>query len=339
MRQYKYMRAAALLMACGMTVLTAGCSSSTQIGGKNVKVEKAEKVEKDTLEADSVVVSVGDETATYQELLVYMYILKTRYQDVFGDEVWSYKVDGERTMSSVAREQVISMITEMKVISRRAAELGIEISGDEREDIRKYAQTICDGADQTDVDAYMLDVEKVTDVYCENEIANRVYDACINGLATNISDEDAKQIIVQYIYLQTSGINQSGVEVVLSQEQVDKRRTEAKKLLKTAKTTDDFLSFAQANTEANEAQITFGRGDMSDEFTNAAMALTAGQLSGVVEAPEGFYIIYCVSDNEAELTIKKREELIAQAQKANFETQYKEWAAGYEVEVSPLVLS
>lgn len=339
MRRRICIRTMAVLLACGMAVTAAGCSGpSSKTGGNAGRVEKAEKVEKRKLESDSVVVSVGDETATYRELLVYMYILKTRYQDVFGDQVWSYKVDGERTMRSVAIEQVVNMITEMKVISRRAADLGIEISNDEREDIRQFAQTLLDKADKADVDSYMLDVDTITDVYCENETANKVYDACINGIATNISDEDAKQITVQYIYLQTSGKNQSGVDVVLSQEAVEARRAEAKALRRSAKKAADFKAFAQANTEADEAQITFGKGDMSEAFTNAAMALMPGQLSPVVEAPEGFYIIYCVSSNEPELTVKKREELIAEAQKANFESQYREWAAGYEVEVSPLVL-
>lgn len=61
---------------------------------------------------------------------------------------------------------------------------------------------------EQDIAAYNLDVDTMTDVYCENEIAARVYDSCINGINTSISDDDARQCKVWYIYLQTSGVNQ-----------------------------------------------------------------------------------------------------------------------------------
>ena len=44
----------------------------------------------------------------------------------------------------------------------------------------------------------------MTKVYCENEIANRVYDSCINGVNTSINDDDSRQCRVLYIYLRTT---------------------------------------------------------------------------------------------------------------------------------------
>lgn len=336
-------RAAVLTMSacCGAMILTlsaCGGKNDGKLLTNNKDGEKAESVESDELTGDSVVVSVGDETATYKELLVYMYILKNRYEDKLGDEVWSYQFDSGKSFKSIAMEQVVSMITEMKVISRKADELGIEISGDEKEDIRHYVSTILGAASADDVKNYMLDEETITKVYVENEIANRVFDACINGVDTNISDEEAKQITVQYIYLQTSGTNQSGVEVTLSPEEVQRRLEEATELRKQAKKSTDFAQFAQANTESAESQITFGQGDMSAEFTAAAFALKTGELSKVITAPEGFYIIYCVNDNEQELTAQKKEQMITQAQEAKFEAQYEEWAKEFQIKISNLIL-
>ena len=184
----------------------------------------------------------------------------------------------------------------------------------------------------------MIDPDTITKVYCENEIANKVYDSCIDGVDTTISDDESRMCTVQYIYLQTSGINQSGVKVKLSEKNIQKRYKEAKSLRKTAKSTDDFYTLAEANTEAESVEISFGRGDMSDEFTDAAFALKKGQLSEVVAAPEGYYIIYCVEENNEELAIQKKEEMIQEEWKANFEARYVQWAKEYEVEVSPLIL-
>jgi len=324
-----------------MLITMVSCGKGGLIGknkGLNADAEKAGSVETEKLTKDSVVVAVGDETASYREMMVYMYILKTKYQDVFGDEVWTYKLNNGRTMSSVAIEQVISMITEMRIISRQASERGIELTGDEIESIRRFSETIYNSATEEDRKEYYLDTETITNVFCENELASKVFDSCITGVASGISDEDAKQITIQYLYLQTNGPNQNGIEVTLSEKEAAKKYKEAKRIRKNVKEIRDFKAYAQSNTDAVNVQITFGRGDMSDEFTDAAMKLKPGEFSPVVTAPEGYYIIYCVSDNEPELTLQKKEELIKKAQKENFESQYNEWSKNYEVVVSELIL-
>ncbi len=335
----KRLIASALLAA--MCITCTGCGdkdSGTKIKPEGGDVEKSESVESKELEADSVVISVGNETATYKEFLVYMYILKNKYQSSLGDGIWSYEFSDGKNFETIAKEQVISIITEMKVISRKAEEFGIELTGDEIQDITNYTTQLYAGISEEDKAKYMLDIDTITKVYCENEIASKVFDTCINGVDTNISDEAAKQITVQYIYLQTSGTNSSGIDVTLSESEVANRYNEAKKLRKKAKKSNDFGTFAKSNTDAETSEITFGRGDMSEEFTNAAFALAKGELSEVVEAPEGYYIIYCVNDYEEELTMKKKEEIIVQSQEAVFESQYEEWTKEFEIQISNLIL-
>jgi len=299
-----------------------GCGKKEKINNKiesdNKNAEKAAEVEERKLSADSAVISVGDEKIRYDEFLVYMYTLKNRYENSIGEGIWSYKLAEGRTFESLAREQSISLITELKIISRKAKEYGIELADDEKESIKKYAETIYAGISEEDRAAYMLTTENIAKVYMENDIADKVYTACIGGVDTNINDEDARQITVQYI-------------LVSDAQKASKLRTKAEKKR-------DFSAFARANTEADGIDLTFGKGDMGAEFENAALALKTGELSQVIQAPEGYYIIYCVSDYEQELTAKKKEEIIAAKQKEIFETQYKEWSGECDIQISKLIL-
>ena len=328
------------VLICILMGITA-CRSEKSIedsGTQNTNIEKASKVESKQLSEDSVVIAVGEEKATYQEVLVYMYILKDRYQDTLGNGIWDYEFGEGKTLKSMAIEQVVSMITEMKVINKKAIELGVDLTGDESEEIRQYASGIFKSISQEDIEEYHLSEEIFTKVYQESEIANKVYDACISGISTDVTEDQAKQVTVQYIYLQTSGINQSGVMVSLSEEEVQRRYEEAKTLRKRAKNCTDFYSFAKANTEADLTEITIGREDMCNEFTEVAFSLDNNELSHVVSSEDGFYIIYCVENNEVESSAAKREELIAAAQKENFEQQYEQWASEFEIEISKLIL-
>lgn len=334
-------KCAVLTLAVSLCIPVSGCGKSSEnaiVPEGATDAEEAAKVEQKELTPESIVVSVGDSVATYKELLVYRYILKDKYQDTLGEGIWNYEIEPGKTFGDITTAQVVGMITQMKVIGQQAKSLGISLTGDEIQNIRQYVEKLFQSMTEQDIAAYNLDVDTMTNVYCENEIAARVYDSCINGINTSISDDDARQCKVWYIYLQTSGVNQSGVEVNLNEEEINERYKEAKKLRKKAKTVEDFLSFAEANTESASAEAVVGRGDMSDEFINACFALNNGEFSPVVTAPEGFYIIYCVEANDEEKAIAKKEELVAKEQKEKFEQLYAEWAKKYEVQISDLII-
>lgn len=117
-----------------------GCGKKEKINNKiesdNKNAEKAAEVEERKLSADSAVISVGDEKIRYDEFLVYMYTLKNQYENSIGEGIWSYKLAEGRTFESLAREQSISLITELKIISRKAKEYGIELADDEKNPLR-----------------------------------------------------------------------------------------------------------------------------------------------------------------------------------------------------------
>ena len=83
-------------------------------------VERACDVEENELKPDSIVIAIGDEKATYSELMVYMYILKEKYQDTLGDGVWDIQVGEGKTLRSETITQVIDLITKVKIINREA---------------------------------------------------------------------------------------------------------------------------------------------------------------------------------------------------------------------------
>lgn len=309
------------------TAFLGGCkkgSSNTSAGNTEAdkKAEKAVKVEKKALTPGSVVIAVGDEAVEYREFMTYMYMLKDRYQDSIDDNIWSYNFEDGRSFEYMAKEETVSLITELKVISKEAKDFGIELGDDEKEDIKKYAQTVFDEMPSEETSEYGIDADLIAKIYMENELANKVYDACMSGIDTNIDENTVKQITVQYLYKNAANVTDSDMQ----------------KLKKAAGRSDDFKSFAESNTEADNTELTFGYGDMSEEFTNAAFALTPGQLSEIIAADGGYYIIYCVSNYNEEATNRKKEQIIAAEQKKIFEEKYSDWASGYEVEISNLIL-
>ena len=312
------------VMVCALAVsMLAGCKKDNNnivITSENEDAKDAASVEEKELSADSVVVAVGEQTATYAEYLVYMYILKTKYQNAIGGDIWNYTLSENRSFKDVAKEQAISLISELKIISCKAENYGISLGTDEKEDIRKYVETIYQSASEEDKQEYMLTVDSLANVYMENEIAERVYNACIGAVDTNINDEDVRQASIQYMYIASGDINK------------------AEKLRQKASKSGDFLSVARANTDAESCEMIIGRDYENVAFAETALSLHTGEMSGVLTTGAGCYVIYCVNENEESLTAQKKEDIIADQQRNVFETQYKVWAEEFNIQISPLVL-
>ena len=134
----------------------------------------------------------------------------------------------------------------------------------------------------------------------------------------------------------TNGTNASGKKVELN----EKEKVTALKRVQQLKTqltqADDFLTFAKANTDAADAELTIGRDTtkLSKEAIDAAFALEKGQMSDVITGSDGYYIIKCIENNDTDDTQAKKEEIIASRQTKMFKKKYAQWLKNYDIKIS-----
>ena len=191
-------------------------------------------------------------------------------------------------------------------------------------------------ATQQDKQEYYLSVQSLSDIYEENALADKMFYVATDDVDNNISDEEAKQIKIQYLEVITNGTNASGKKVELN----EKEKVTALKRVQQLKTqltqADDFLTFAKANTDAADAELTIGRDTtkLSKEAIDAAFALEKGQTSDVITGSDGYYIIKCIENNDTDDTQAKKEEIIASRQTKMFKKKYAQWLKNYDIKIS-----
>ena len=94
--------------------------------------KKSSKEEKGTtVSSGTVVMMVGDDQVRYSEVMAYCYFLKCQYEDSFGKELWQYKLDDNETIGDQAKQEIVNMITQLKVISDVAQQQEVSLSADE----------------------------------------------------------------------------------------------------------------------------------------------------------------------------------------------------------------
>jgi len=95
---------------------------------------------------------------------------------------------------------------------------------------------------------------------------------------------------------------------------------------------------AEANSEADNIEYTFGRGggptDYSVAFEQAAFTLRTGEVSDIISTDYGWHILYCVSDFNADATTQIKEKIIEQRRNEVFSKLYTEWSAEYDIVIN-----
>lgn len=325
MQKKKMMSLAAGIML-GTALLLSGCS----------KKEKGVELETGDISENSVVMLVGDDPVRFHEIHAYCYFLKCQYEGSFGEELWEYPLGESETIGDRAKQEVVNMITQLKIISATAQAQGVELTADEKDEALRHAEELIEKASQKDVKEYSLNVQQISEIYQENALANKMFYIATDEADTNVSDEEARQVSIQCLQVMTEGINRNGMEVSMDEEAKQEALKRAERLREEAEKADDFLGFAEKNTDASQTEWMVGKDteQLEDVVVEEALRLASGEMSQIVEGEQGYYILYCVSEQDEEATYAKKEEIIAKRQTEMFMGKYSEWMQQKKVDIN-----
>lgn len=322
-------RALAVLLSGALAAfMLSGCTGDKKIGG--VRLENGE------IEENSIVIKAGDIGVKYSEVLGYCYLLKEQYEDSFGSEIWDYKLEDGNTIGDNAKEEIINMITQLKIISATAEEEDVSLTNDERDEALQKAEDLLRSADSRDKEEYHLSLQGLSGIYEENALANKMFYIATDDADTEVTEEEARQVKIEFFQIMTKGTTKSGVVVSLDEKEKRAARERANELRSAAAKAESFLDFAKANTEASKVEMTIGQDntELDRSIVTTAFSMKKGAISPVIGTADGYYVLHCVDDNDEDATYARREAIIEERQTKMFKEKYKKWLGEYEVSIS-----
>lgn len=265
---------------------------------------------------------IGSVSCMKSELMVYLTNTQNQYENVFGEEIWRQDFNGV-TLEENVKETVLARIARVKSMTLLAQEMNVSLSEGERALCGRAAEIYYSSLSERERELLEITQEQIDAMYQDYALADKVYHYIIRDINPEISDDEARTITIQHILLRTTTAVGTDGGFAMSEEEKGERYTLAVELSGRLENGEDFESLMELYNEAAENTLYVRHGDMDEAFEDAAFSLENGQISGIVETPQGYEILKCVSTFDRDQTDKNKVEIVRARREQVFGEQYE----------------
>ncbi len=282
-----------------MILILGGCTIKSPSTGTTIRVNKEFK--------ENEIFYIEEEVCTLGEAKLFLMNQFNLYSNRYGEEIWDTEFEG-RPLYTYLEENIYDFMIRLKSMVLMAAEHGIVLSEDDNTLIDLAANDYYSNLSTAEKSYTGATLDDVKDAFADYFLANKLFTSLTDDAQREISDDEARVITIQVIYLE------KGNETLIQELYQRATRDE-----------EDFRTLAESYSKYSWIEGQVCRGELETEVEMAVFALTSGEISKVIKGEDGSYLIKCVNNYEKDLTAQHREELIEEWKQDIFKTKYDQY--------------
>ena len=272
--------------------------------------------------AKNEVFRIEDMSCRLPEAMVYLVTMQNQYEEVYGEEIWQVKRDGV-TLAENVKETVLAKIAQVKTLNLLAESKQVSLDASEKEQAGKAAAEYYESLSEEEIVYLGISEKLLVTMYEEYALAEKVYEDIIKDINPEISDDEARIITVQHILIKTYIMDGTGAWLDYTEIAKSNAYKTAEKVYELAQSGEqDFESLIAQYSEDAVGTYSFGKGEMTESFEEAAFNLSMNEISGIVEDKYGYHIIKCISTFNREETDRNKLTIVEQRKKEVFGMEY-----------------
>lgn len=319
---------AAVLTAAGVLAATAvtGCSGS--------------------INTDAVVATVGDDEITLGVANFYARMTQGQYETYYasmmgttGDAMWTQEAGEDQTYEESVKDSLMENLENMYLISQHAADYEVSLTEEEEDAIAEAAAQFdednTDEAKET-VSGYRKDIEKFLRLAT---IQTKMDSKMREGVDEEVSDEEAAQKAMQYVFFSYTTTDDSGNTTELTDEEKESLKTDAQSLVDRVNAGEDISTVAEELGQT-AYDLTFDSESTSpnEDLIAAVDAFeTEGQVTDVIEADDGLYVGRLTSLLDRDATDQKKTSIVEERRQEQYDSLLEEWRNDTDIKVDEKV--
>ena len=299
-----------------------------------------------TIDTDAVVATVGDEDITLGVANFYARMTQGQYETYYagmmgmtGEDMWLQEVEEDKTYEQAVKDSIMTELENLYIIAQHAAEYEVSLTEDEQDAIREAATRFDElNSDETKeaVSGYRKDIEKYLELLT---IQNKMDSKMKEGVDEEVSDEEAAQKAMKYVYFSFSSTDDSGNTVDLSDEEKEALRTDAQTLADRVKAGEDMTAVAEemgltANDLTFDEESTGPNEDLVAEVNGFA---EEGECTDPIESDLGLYVGQLTSLLDRVATDQEKTNIVEERRQEQYDSLLEEWRDAVTIEVDEKV--
>lgn len=252
--------------------------------------------------------SVNDTKCSIIEAKLYLCNYKNLYGNPFDIDLWENEENGR--LEAYVKDVTVSELSRIVCMDLLAEKQNVSLTSEEKKLAEKAAEEYYKTLTSDEIEFIGLTESKLEEFYEHYALAVKLYNTLTVGVDEEVSDDEARVITIQEIY-------------VTSEEKKDEivKLLDAKEL---------FSIVASTYTELSVVERNVGRGELPLEVEKVAFELNNGAQSSAIEAEDGYYFVYCVNKYDEALTEANKSVILERREKEQFNDLYDAFTAGAE---------
>ena len=266
-----------------------------------------------------------------------------------AEAYWKSDMDG-KTAADVARETAMDQIVITELKCQKAGEFGISLTDEEKKTINEQiGLQITEMGGRSIFQAELKSIGTTEDAYVSfmesMYLASKVDAAMAEKSEYTVTEDEARESI-KNTYIRAKHILLTNVDsktgAVLNDEELKKRVDDVYNAIIAGEDFDEFMRIYSEDPGLESAPdgYEFGKGQMVEEFEEAAYALEVGEVSEPVETSFGYHI---VKREEFNPTTEKIEELLPTEMQIlgniKLTNVYEQWKSAAEIDINERALA
>lgn len=253
------------------------------------------------------------------------------YRAYFGDEVWGSDLFGKgTTMEESVKDSVMQSLFDMYTLQAHMVEYDVELTEEDKTAITQATTDFIAANDKDALDALGADEEIVEEYLTLMTVQDKMYDAIIAQVDTNVSDEEANTGAYSYVRVPKSYTDADGNVAEYTEDE----------LAELATTVENFATEAQEDTLETVAEtygytVSTGTFTAEDENVNETVLTTLkaseeGEVSDVIDTETAYYIVRLDAETDTEATELNRQSIISERESALYADTLSAWEEEHE---------
>lgn len=263
------------------------------------------------------VFSINGSKCTKEEARLYLCNYQNIYGYEYGVNLWEYdysKMDSDASLEDYVKDVTLSELANVMCMEQLAKQQELTLTEDELEKVEQAADEYYETLSKEEIAYIGLDKNELKGFYKKYALAQKLYNTLTQGINEEVSDDEARVIRIQQIYVKSE-------EVAL---QVQQKLANGEK----------FDSLASNYNEADAIEKTLARGEYPKEVDNVVFHLDNNEESGMITTEEGYYFIKCLNKFDEELTEANKENIIVKRRKEQFDDKFIEFIEASQFELN-----